>query len=136
MRKSELHRQAVIKHSGDWRKAYFELISDLKAELTAAQQKIQHKDEQIAMLRRVVGTVHSWAVCYSITTAEDMAQNFPHIVDLTYLADAEVESSAWLQKWIDANVVNALESVRDYKGDFLEWHDYIDDLIAKRKGGE
>ena len=28
MSKSELHRHAILKHDGDWRKAYFELVEE------------------------------------------------------------------------------------------------------------
>ena len=38
---------------------------------------------EITRLRGVVGEVHSWAVCGSITTPEDMAQNLPRIVEIT-----------------------------------------------------
>lgn len=31
----------------------------------------------------IIAEVHAWAVCGAITTPEDMAQNLPHIADIT-----------------------------------------------------
>jgi hypothetical protein len=39
--------------------------------------------DEIERLRAVVDEVHSWAVCACIASPEDMAQNFPHIVEIT-----------------------------------------------------
>jgi hypothetical protein len=39
--------------------------------------------DEIKALRAVICEVHSWAVCFAIAPAEDMAQNFPRIVEIT-----------------------------------------------------
>ena len=38
-------------------------------------------------LKNVVAEVHAWAVCACITTPEDMAQNFPRIIEITGAAE-------------------------------------------------
>lgn len=38
---------------------------------------------EIERLRKIVDQTHSWAVCAAIASPEDMAQNFPHIVEIT-----------------------------------------------------
>jgi len=113
MSKSELKRMAELNPR------------QLYEELAAAQQTIQQKDEQIAMLRDALTEISTFP-----------RYRMPADIAKEALSATEAESSAWMQKRIDEEVVNALESVRDYKGYFLEWYDYIDDLIAKRKGGE
>lgn len=39
--------------------------------------------QEIERLREVASEVHSWAVCACLTTPDDMAQNFPRIVEIT-----------------------------------------------------
>lgn len=38
---------------------------------------------EIERLRGIVDEVHSWAVCGAIADAADMAQNLPHICEIT-----------------------------------------------------
>ncbi len=46
---------------------------------------------EVARQAAIIAEVHAWAVCAAITTLEDMAQNFPHIVAITGHAQAGVE---------------------------------------------
>ena len=48
--------------------------------------------QEIERLRAVLDEVHSWAVCAAIASPEDMAQNFPHIIEITTPGSGEGKS--------------------------------------------
>lgn len=41
--------------------------------------------QEIKRLRAIIEEVNSWAVCAGIASPEDMAQNFPRIIEITDL---------------------------------------------------
>jgi len=55
----------------------------LKVDKEAVADVIRKMAERIIKLEEVISEVHSWAVCGCITSPEDMAQNFEHIVEIT-----------------------------------------------------
>jgi hypothetical protein len=40
-------------------------------------------DSEIQRLKEIISEVHSWAVCFPIASDQDMAQNFPRIIEIT-----------------------------------------------------
>lgn len=40
-------------------------------------------EQENSRLKIIIEEVHAWAVCAAITTPEDMAQNFPRIIQIT-----------------------------------------------------
>lgn len=39
--------------------------------------------KEIERLRSIIDEIHGWAVCYAIASPQDMAQNFPRIIEIT-----------------------------------------------------
>ena len=48
-----------------------------------ALERLAVVEEENRRLRAVIEEVHSWAVCACFATPEDMAENFPRIVEIT-----------------------------------------------------
>lgn len=40
-------------------------------------------EQTIMDLEAIIAEVHGWAVCYAIATPQDMAQDFPRIIEIT-----------------------------------------------------
>jgi hypothetical protein len=54
-----------------------------RLDTTWSGEEIARLKAEVERLKKIVDEVHSWAVCAAIATPEDMAQNFPHIVEIT-----------------------------------------------------
>lgn len=54
-----------------------------RLDTTWSAEEIARLKAEVERFRAIVDEVHSWAVCAAIASPEDMAQNFPHIVEIT-----------------------------------------------------
>jgi hypothetical protein len=63
------------------------------SEIDELRGRIQH-------LESIINEVHSWAVCAAIATPDDMAQNFPRIVEITQL-DTMRQRTEYARGWND-----------------------------------
>ena len=66
------------------REALYEAACAMDSQdVPAALERLAVVEEENRRLRAVIEEVHSWAVCACFATPEDMAQNFPRIVEIT-----------------------------------------------------
>ena len=63
---------------------------------------------ELDRLRAIIDEVHSWAVCACIASPEDMAQNFPHIVEITLPAATPAAAAEPMSEYDAGQIVKKL----------------------------